>query len=72
MTSPTAPTTTRVRAKQRRGDRIFRGFAMGAGILILVILALVAAFLLPPRLAGLVRGSGQKRWISQGYGEFWS
>lgn len=53
---------------KRRGDRIFRGFAMGAGILILVILALVAAFL-------LIQGSpalfaDPAKLISQGYGEF--
>lgn len=53
---------------KRRGDRIFRGFAMGAGITILVILALVATFL-------LVQGSpalfaDPAKLISQGYGEF--
>lgn len=53
---------------KRRGDRIFRGFAMGAGILILVILALVAAFL-------LIQGSpalfaDPAKLVSQGYGEF--
>ena len=53
---------------KRRGDRIFRGFAMGAGIMILVILALVATFL-------LIQGSpalfaDPAKLISQGYGEF--
>ncbi|MEV7632024.1 phosphate ABC transporter permease subunit PstC [Microbacterium sp. NPDC089318] len=44
-------TTTRqappaaIRAKQRLGDRVFSGSALGAGIIILVVLAAVAAFL---------------------------
>lgn len=53
---------------RRPGEAVFRGFALGAGILILVILALVAAFL-------LVQGSpalftDPAKLISQGYGEF--
>ncbi len=53
---------------KRRGDLIFRGFALGAGVLILVILALVAAFL-------LIQGSpalfaDPAKLVSQGYGEF--
>ncbi|MFS2241998.1 phosphate ABC transporter permease subunit PstC [Microbacterium sp. OR16] len=45
-------TTTRqarpapIRAKQRLGDRVFSGSALGAGIIILVVLAAVAAFLI--------------------------
>jgi phosphate transport system permease protein len=53
---------------KRRGDRIFGGFAMGAGILILVILALVAAFLLIQGSPALF--SDPAKLISQGYGEF--
>ncbi|QMU96037.1 phosphate ABC transporter permease subunit PstC [Microbacterium esteraromaticum] len=39
--APPAP----IRAKQRLGDRVFSGSALGAGIIILVVLAAVAAFL---------------------------
>lgn len=53
---------------KRRGDLIFRGFATGAGILILVILALVAAFLLIEGSPALL--ADPAKLISQGYGEF--
>ena len=39
----TSPTSTTVRP--RRGDRIFRGVSIGAGVVILSVLVLVAAFL---------------------------
>jgi phosphate transport system permease protein len=53
---------------RRRGEGVFRGLATGAGILILVILALVAAFL-------LIQGSpalfaDPAKLATQGYGEF--
>lgn len=52
----------------RPGEAVFRGFALGAGILILAILAAVAAFL-------LIQGSpalfaDPTKLASQGYGEF--
>ena len=53
---------------KRRGDAVFRGFAMGAGILILVILGLVATFLLIQGSPALF--SDPAKLISQGYGEF--
>jgi phosphate transport system permease protein len=45
MTSPTATTNTRVKAKQRPGDSIFSSSTYIAGSLILAILAAVAGFL---------------------------
>ena len=44
MTATSAPPTPR-RPRQQIGDRVFSGSAKGAGILILVVLAGVAAFL---------------------------
>jgi len=44
-TTPPTPTATPPKAVQQPGDRIFAGAARGAGILILVVLAGVAAFL---------------------------
>lgn len=41
----TAPPTP-IKAKQRLGDRIFSGTALGAGIIILIVLAAVATFLI--------------------------
>lgn len=46
MTSPTATTVPRVKAKQRPGDRIFSTSTFVAGSLILAILAAVAGFLI--------------------------
>lgn len=43
--APAAPHAP-IKAKQRLGDRVFSGTALGAGIIILVVLALVAAFLI--------------------------
>jgi phosphate transport system permease protein len=45
---PPRPAATRgpIRAKQRPGDRIFSGTALGAGIIILLVLAAVATFLI--------------------------
>lgn len=53
---------------RRRGDRVFRGLATGSGILILLILALVAGFLLVQGSPALV--ADPVRLASQGYGEF--
>ena len=48
--APPAPITATqpapIKAKQRLGDRVFSGSALGAGIIILVVLAAVAAFLI--------------------------
>jgi phosphate transport system permease protein len=41
-TEPPAP----IKAKQRLGDRVFSGTALGAGIIILIVLAAVATFLI--------------------------
>ncbi|GAB3355260.1 phosphate ABC transporter permease subunit PstC [Modestobacter lapidis] len=53
MTTTSSPTTPAGRPKQRPGDRVFAGSAKGAGILILVILAGVAAFLVTESLPAL-------------------
>lgn len=44
-TTPPAAPPGRIKAKQRPGDRIFSGTAVGAGIIILLVLAAVAVFL---------------------------
>ena len=44
VAEPTLPAP--IKAKQRLGDRVFSGTALGAGIVILVVLAAVAAFLI--------------------------
>ncbi|MEJ3652279.1 phosphate ABC transporter permease subunit PstC [Actinomycetes bacterium KLBMP 9759] len=56
MTAPTETATTRARAKPvtQLGDRVFAGSAKGAGILILVVLAGVAAFLIAQALPAVV------------------
>ncbi|MFC6326636.1 phosphate ABC transporter permease subunit PstC [Microbacterium koreense] len=44
--SPTpTPAGTQVKAKQRLGDRVFTGTALGAGVIILLVLAAIAVFL---------------------------
>ncbi len=43
--APAAPPAP-IKAKQRLGDRVFSGTALGAGIVILVVLELVAAFII--------------------------
>ncbi|MGC3995737.1 MAG: phosphate ABC transporter permease subunit PstC [Propionicimonas sp.] len=53
---------------RRPGEAVFRGFAVGAGILILLILAAVAAFLLIQGAPALF--ADPAKLISQGYGEF--
>jgi phosphate transport system permease protein len=44
--APPPPAPAPIKAKQRPGDRIFSGTALGAGTLILVVLAAVAVFLI--------------------------
>jgi phosphate transport system permease protein len=58
----------RGRDPRRPGEAVFRGLATGAGILILVILALVAGFLLVQGAPALF--ADPARLVSQGYGEF--
>jgi len=44
---PTAPASTEIKGSPvRRGDRVFLGMSRGAGVLILVIMAAIAAFLI--------------------------
>jgi phosphate transport system permease protein len=56
------------RDPKRPGEAVFRGFAIGAGVLILVILAAVAAFLLIQGAPALF--ADPAKLVSQGYGEF--
>jgi phosphate transport system permease protein len=75
MTPPATGTLDRPTAEvasppdpKRHGDAVFLGLATGAGIMILVILALVAGFL-------VIQGSpalfaDPAKLVSQGYGEF--
>lgn len=63
-----APEAALAADPKRFGDRVFRGFATGAGVLILVILALVAGFLLIQGAPALF--ADPDRLASQGYGEF--
>jgi phosphate transport system permease protein len=53
---------------RRVGDRVFAGFAVGSGVLILVILALVAGFLVIQGAPALF--ADPAKLVSQGYGEF--
>jgi phosphate transport system permease protein len=53
---------------KRRGDQVFRAFATGAGILILVILALVASFLIAQGSPALL--ADPAKLATQGYGAF--
>lgn len=55
---------------RRHGDSVFHGFATGAGILILAILAAVAAFLLFQGAPALI--ADPTALTEQGYGPFWS
>ena len=53
---------------KRVGDRVFSGLATGSGVLILVILALVAAFLLIQGTPALL--ADPAKLTAQGYGPF--
>ena len=59
-----------VPAKPRIGDKVFTGLSTGAGILIFVILAAVAMFLLAQAFPALVASPATLQ--AQGYGPFWS
>jgi len=52
MTTTTAPRTT-LRAKRRLGDAVFSGTALGAGLLILLVLAAVTVFLVTQSIPAL-------------------
>ncbi len=58
------------RALKRMGDRVFSGLSTGSGIIILVILAMVAGFLLMQALPALI--TSPEVLSKQGYGPFWS
>ena len=58
------------RALKRMGDRVFSGLSTGSGIIILVILAMVAGFLLMQALPALI--TSPEVLSEQGYGPFWS
>jgi phosphate transport system permease protein len=66
----TAPTATKPSAPdpKRRGDKAFAGVAAGSGLLILVILALVATFLLVEGAPALF--ADPTKLATQGYGAF--
>jgi len=68
ITRTAAEPAARPADPKRVGDRVFSGFALGSGILILVILALVAAFLLIQGAPALF--ADPAKLVSQGYGEF--
>ncbi|MEA5055562.1 MAG: phosphate ABC transporter permease subunit PstC [Propionicimonas sp.] len=70
-TSPPVATADAPAADRRPiGDPVFRGLAVGSGITILVILALVAAFLLAQGAPALFASSEELE--SRGYGAFFS
>ncbi|MGY1843445.1 phosphate ABC transporter permease subunit PstC [Modestobacter sp. SYSU DS0875] len=59
MTSTTSAPPTRQQPKRRPGDRVFAGSAKGAGILILVILAGVAVFLISESVPALTASADE-------------
>ncbi|WP_040158629.1 phosphate ABC transporter permease subunit PstC [Nigerium massiliense] len=59
-----------VPAKKRIGDSVFKGLSTGSGVLILVVLALVALFLIMQALPALT--TSPDLLMQQGYGPFWS
>ncbi|MFT3970963.1 MAG: phosphate ABC transporter permease subunit PstC [Micropruina sp.] len=65
---PTGPAGNGTR--RRVGDRVFSGLATGSGIIILVILAMVAGFLLMQAFPALTTPPAELE--AKGYGEFWS
>jgi phosphate transport system permease protein len=69
LTSDTSAAGT-IRAKSRPGDRIFSGTALGAGILILVVLAAVTVFLIVESFPALVSDPAENP-ILEGQ-NFWS
>jgi phosphate transport system permease protein len=71
VTPTPTPTGSSAKGTRRRvGDQIFSGLATGSGIIILVILAMVAGFLLMQAFPALTTPPAELE--AQGYGEFWS
>lgn len=66
--TPPPDTSTLVPTKRRIGDAVFKFLSTGSGVTILLILALVAAFLLLQALPALTAGAETSR--TQGYGVF--
>ncbi len=68
------PTRLRDARQSRRGDVIFRGLARGAGILILILMAAVAAFLILKAIPAVSQDKGNFfttfEWDPQGTGKF--
>jgi phosphate transport system permease protein len=63
-----SPSSSLVPERKRFGDAVFKGLSTGAGTIILVILALVAAFLLMQAVPALTTPQDQQ--IANGYGYF--
>ncbi len=59
-----------VPTRPRLGDKVFKGLSTGSGLLIFLILAAVATFLVAQAVPALT--SSPETLQSQGYGEFWS
>ena len=70
VTPTPAPEHPRTAPRRRIGDRVFSGLATGSGIIILVILAMVAGFLLMQALPALTTSPAELE--AKGYGPFWS
>lgn len=70
LTRPDAEVLPLIPAKPRIGDKVFSRLSTGAGILIFVILAAVALFLIAQAFPALI--SSPDVLSSQGYGPFWS
>jgi len=70
VTPTPAPVQSARSPRRRIGDRVFSALATGSGIIILVILAMVAGFLLMQALPALTTSPAELE--AKGYGPFWS
>ncbi len=71
VTPTPTPTGSSSKGSRRRvGDQVFSGLATASGIIILVILAMVAGFLLMQAFPALITSPAELE--AKGYGEFWS
>lgn len=68
--TPTPTGSSEKGARRRVGDQVFSGLATASGIIILVILAMVAGFLLMQAFPALTTPPAELE--AKGYGEFWS
>ena len=68
--TPTPTGSSSKDSRRRVGDQVFSGLATGSGIIILVILAMVAGFLLMQAFPALITSPAELE--AKGYGEFWS